>query len=373
MRVISIRKLQERGERMSSIRIQKISITSVKADAIVNAANSGLWAGGGVCGAIFAAAGHDELQAACNRIGHCDVGSAVITPAFNLAAKYIIHAVGPQWIDGKHHEAKKLYGAYQKSLELAVEKGCGSIAFPLISAGIFGYPLDGAWRKAIQACRDFIEDHPENSIDIIFAVLSDDILEAGNRAMKENAPAFVSEKVSGKTSGDKLRIGGQMVDAVFFHKPEEPNGYLSNWYMSDFDLDGIHFTSTEQYIMYQKCKLFGDEASAETVLATNDPHEQQQIGRNARPYIGNVWSGVRQVAALHGLEAKFAQNEDLKEKLLSTGDAILVECSESDIIWACGISLYDKNRFDVEQWVGQNILGFALMEVRRRIREREML
>ena len=123
---------------MSDIRIQNISITDLATDAIVNAANEGLWAGGGVCGAIFRAAGHDRLQEACNKIGHCDTGSAVITPGFRLKAKYVIHAVGPVWRGGNDHEPKLLYGAYYRALELAMENSCASIGFPLISAGIFG-------------------------------------------------------------------------------------------------------------------------------------------------------------------------------------------------------------------------------------------
>lgn len=129
---------------MNSISIQRIGITHVGTDVIVNAANSALQAGGGVCGVIFSAAGRDELQAACDAIGHCDTGSAVITPAFHLGAKYIIHAVGPIWYGGNNGEPQKLYGAYRRSLELAVENGCRSIGFPLISAGIFGYPHDKA-------------------------------------------------------------------------------------------------------------------------------------------------------------------------------------------------------------------------------------
>ena len=123
---------------MSLIEIKKIGITDLSTDAIVNAANEGLWAGGGVCGAIFAAAGREELQAACDRIGKCDTGSAVITPGFALRSKYVIHAVGPRWSGGEHGEPRLLYGAYRRSLELACEHGCRSIGFPLSSAGIFG-------------------------------------------------------------------------------------------------------------------------------------------------------------------------------------------------------------------------------------------
>ena len=169
----------------SSIEIRKISITNLDTDAVVNAANEGLWAGSGVCGAIFAAAGHAKLEAACSKIGHCDTGSAVITPGYDLKAKYIIHAVGPIWRDGRHREPELLYGAYYKSLELAMENGCRSIGFPLLSAGIFGYPVDLAWAGAFSACRDFLEQHPEEPISIVFAVLNDRIMEKGKRALAD--------------------------------------------------------------------------------------------------------------------------------------------------------------------------------------------
>ena len=172
---------------MNSIAIRKIGITDLDTDAIVNAANEDLWAGGGVCGAIFRAAGHEKLQAACDAIGHCDTGSAVITPGFDLKAKYIIHTVGPVWRDGNHREPQLLYGAYYKSLELAVVNGCHSIGFPLISAGIFGYPKDKAWRKAIQACNDFFKKNPDADLQIIFAVLDDSILALGQQILNEIA------------------------------------------------------------------------------------------------------------------------------------------------------------------------------------------
>ena len=170
---------------MSSIKIKKIGITKLSTDAIVNAANEGLWEGGGVCGAIFAEAGSGELTAACNAIGHCDTGSAVITPGFHLKAKYIIHAVGPRWTDGNHGEPMLLYGAYKNSLELAKENHIHSIGFPLISSGIFGYPKDGAWRQAIRACVDFMNENPDYEIHIIFAILDDRIIALGEKILAE--------------------------------------------------------------------------------------------------------------------------------------------------------------------------------------------
>lgn len=174
---------------MNAIKIQKIGITDLDTDTIVNAANEGLWAGGGVCGAIFRAAGHDKLQDACDSIGHCDTGSAVITPGFNLRAKYVIHAVGPVWRGGNSNEPQLLYGAYSHALELAVENRCHSIGFPLISAGIFGYPKDKAWRVAIQACYDFFAKNPSTDLKVIFAVLDDSILELGQKILGEMSPA----------------------------------------------------------------------------------------------------------------------------------------------------------------------------------------
>ncbi len=169
---------------MSSIEIRMTSITELNVDAIVNAANSGLWQGGGVCGFVFRDAGAAEMTIACQKIGHCDVGSAVITPGFKLPAKYVIHAVGPRWIDGEHDEPRLLYSAYEKSLLLARENGLHSIGFPLISAGIFGYPVDGAWREAISACKAFIDANPDYDITIVFAVLDDRIRAVGERTLK---------------------------------------------------------------------------------------------------------------------------------------------------------------------------------------------
>lgn len=133
-------------------------IVKERADAIVNAANEQLTQGGGVCGAIFRAAGEKDLRAACEKIGRCETGGAVLTPAFKLPAKYIIHAVGVRYKDGKHGEERLLYGAYRSALGLAQMNGCDSIAFPLISSGIYGYPVEEAWAVAIKACYDFLEE-----------------------------------------------------------------------------------------------------------------------------------------------------------------------------------------------------------------------
>lgn len=168
---------------MSTITIQKNSIVRPKVDAIVNAANEQLAQGGGVCGAIFNAAGAAQLTKACNAIGKCKTGNAVITPGFNLPSKFVIHAVGPIWHGGDQNEPKLLYSAYKQSLLIAKENDCHSIAFPLISAGIFGYPHDKAWLKGLQACHDFIKNYPDYDIDIYFVGIDEDLLNLGREIL----------------------------------------------------------------------------------------------------------------------------------------------------------------------------------------------
>jgi O-acetyl-ADP-ribose deacetylase len=129
-------------------------ITRVKADAIVNAANEELSAGGGVCAAIFRAAGLEKLTDACRAIGGCPTGSAVLTPAFEIStARYIIHAVGPIYSTHTAEEARRLLrSAYATAIRLAFENGCTSLAFPAISTGIYGYPLEEACKQAVDVC-----------------------------------------------------------------------------------------------------------------------------------------------------------------------------------------------------------------------------
>lgn len=134
-------------------------ITKMKVDAIVNAANTALRMGGGVCGAIFKEAGVLKLQTACADLSPIATGQAVITPGFALPAKYIIHTAGPVYQDGRHNEEQLLGDCYRNSLKLALDNNCASIAFPLISSGIYGYPKGEALAVAIQAIRNFLTDH----------------------------------------------------------------------------------------------------------------------------------------------------------------------------------------------------------------------
>jgi len=140
--------------------IVRQDITKMKVDAIVNAANTDLQMGGGVCGAIFKAAGPKRLQEACNKVAPIQTGSAAITPGFDLPAKYVIHAAGPAYSPWNKEQSRTLLlSAYIESMKLAEEKGCESIAFPLISSGIYGYPKDEALEVARLAIEEYLQDH----------------------------------------------------------------------------------------------------------------------------------------------------------------------------------------------------------------------
>ena len=113
------------------------------------------------------------------------------------------------------------------------------------------------------------------------------------------------------------------MEIICFHNPDDENGYLSNWYLSDFIIDGIKYSSMEQYMMYQKACCFNDVESANEILNTNDVAEIKQLGRFVQNYNENCWNGVRQLIVYDGLQAKFLQNEELKKKLLDTKEAVL--------------------------------------------------
>lgn len=136
---------------------------------------------------------------------------------------------------------------------------------------------------------------------------------------------------------------------ICFHNPDEENGYLSNWALSEFTVNGISFSSMEQYMMYQKAVCFKDNEIAEKILATTDVAIIKALGRQVKGYNDSYWNGVRQ--------------------LLDTEENILAECAVNDQIWGIGLSMKDSNRMEPEKWRGQNLLGYALMMVRERIKE----
>ncbi|HAM62762.1 MAG: RNase III inhibitor [Firmicutes bacterium GWF2_51_9] len=182
-------------------------ITKMEVDVIVNAANSRLMMGGGVCGAIFSAAGADVLQEECNRIGHCEPGESVITKGHALPAKYIIHTVGPIWQGGRRREAEILRNCYINSLELARSKNLKSIAFPLISSGIYGYPKEKALEVAISAIGSYLLKHEMDVTLVVYDnlsfVISKKTFDAVERFIDDH---YVDEKLELERSDLYLKI-----------------------------------------------------------------------------------------------------------------------------------------------------------------------
>ena len=151
-----------------SLKIVNHDITEMATDVLVNAANCQLLAGGGVCGAIFRKAGFEQMTAACQPLAPITTGEAVITPGFQLKAKAVIHAVGPVYRDGHHHEKELLVNAYRQSLQLASDYHFSSIAFPVISSGIYGYPYNEALQIAVDTIRKFLKNHDMEVFLVIY-------------------------------------------------------------------------------------------------------------------------------------------------------------------------------------------------------------
>jgi O-acetyl-ADP-ribose deacetylase len=179
------------GEMDERVAVVRGDITRQAVDAIVNAANTSLLGGGGVDGAIHRAAG-PELVAECRTLGGCPTGEARITRGYRLRAPWVIHTVGPVWRGGKHGEDEALASCYRNSLTLAAQHGARTVAFPAISTGIYGFPLDRATTIAVRETLAFLRDHPETE-RVTFVCFGEDAQRAYDAELARAAGGAMEE------------------------------------------------------------------------------------------------------------------------------------------------------------------------------------
>lgn len=157
-------------------------------------------------------------------------------------------------------------------------------------------------------------------------------------------------------------------NVIGFYKPEDENGYLSNWYTVEFEYAGRLYNSTEQFMMAQKAIIFHDYVNHRKILQTNDLDQIKALGRKVHPYDDAIWAAIRMPILRCGIRAKFQQNPELLNKLLSTGNKILAECSPRDKTWGIGLGVTNRKIQNPLEWAGQNLLGTVLMQVRDDLR-----
>lgn len=217
-----------------------------------------------------------------------------------------------------------LYSAYYQSLSVAKDNGLRSVAFPFISTGVYSYPLNMAAKVAVKAVWSFANQFPDVLDYVCWAVLDESTRQVYEMEIKEQKILNTEDTIIG------------------FHLPTEPNGCFSNWYSARFKLVGYEYVSSEQYMMCQKVLLAREYGLADKIMHTADPAKAQEYA-GAKYFtsfgtIKSIWDRNCKHIVKRGVRAKFAQNPELLEQLLNTGNALLCECAGKDRIWGIGIN-----------------------------------
>lgn len=297
--------------------IVRQDITKMQVDAIVNAANTALQMGGGVCGAIFSAAGAERMQAACNKLAPIRTGEAVVTPGFALPAKYVIHAAGPAYHPGEPERCRELLrSAYTESLKLAKKHHCKSIAFPLISCGIYGYPKDEALEVARRAIEEFLDEH---DMEVYLAVFDKSAFALSEALLGEVASYIDQQYVDAHQSKSRNLLNVES-DAIAYAAPSIPMPMMAAPALDDL---------IEQL----------DEPFSDTLLKLIDAKGKTEVEVYKRANIDRkLFSKIRKG---HGYTPK-------KPTILALAIALELTLPETDdLLERAGYALSHASKFDV--------------------------
>ncbi|MGN0691426.1 MAG: O-acetyl-ADP-ribose deacetylase [Oscillospiraceae bacterium] len=279
-------------------------ITKVRADAVVNAANSSLLGGGGVDGAIHRAAG-PELLKECRTLGGCETGQAKITKGYKMPCKYIIHTVGPIWQGGEYGEKELLYSCYEKSLQLAKEYKCESVAFPLISSGVYGYPKDKALQVAVSAVSDFLAD---NDMDITLAVFDRNAVSVSEELIADVC-RYIDDNYAEEHSDT---VGRRAFGAGLFKRTESKEVMLSEDACPAFAAP-ISFDKLDESFSQALLRLI-DEKGMTDVQVYKKANIDRRLFSKIRSDVHYKPKKQTAVALAVALELDIAETQDLLEK-----------------------------------------------------------
>ncbi len=409
------------------IRVIQDDITKVTGfDAIVNPANNSLLGGGGLDGMIHRAAG-PQLKTECRKLNGCETGDSRLTLGYNLPCKYIIHSVGPVWMGGMAGEENLLSSCYLSALKIAADKGIRKIAFPSISTGEYGYPLDQASKIAVTTISSFVTQNPDRFDDICFVVSDklsyDALLAVIKEAEPKKSPAKKKASAASQESDEnsdesekkstrkksksipelpKPEAAPAFADApynkyhidwlideiangnphtyVCFWLAEKNNEYcqLSQWYKGEpIFINGRSYHTAEQYMMSEKALLFGDIEAYAKIMNEEDPAICKKLGRQVKNFDEAVWKNCNREIIFNANFGKFLSDRDFAKVLMSTGDSVIIEASPKDDIYGAGLAKEDlisdsgsliippQNwHLEGSDFQARNELGFVLMAVR---------